>query len=295
MSRGFEDFFHWRGGSFHWHGGFTVERTARLPGGGQGRGPAQSCEGRGPPSLHPPPWPRYTLRVLLVCLLRGLAHSVRSACGVAGACSLRSLRVWGCGGLLTSFAPRAGLLGLAHSVRSACGAAWASSLRSLRVRGCVGLLTPFAPRAGLRGLAHSVRSACVVARASSLRSLRVRGCLGLLTSFAPRAGLRPFCRVLHLRQELFFPETAPAIPFQTQFDWVSYRILFRKTLVRLTVVGVYPVVHSTGDDDSVVIAFVAVAVIEYEPDVGAPEDRIFAVKFDGTGFRRDDVCGNAVP
>lgn len=96
MSRGFEDFFHWRGGSFHWHGGFTVERTARLPGGGQGRGPAQSCEGRGPPSLHPPPWPRYTLRVLLVCLLRGLAHSVRSACGAALACSLRSLRVWGC-------------------------------------------------------------------------------------------------------------------------------------------------------------------------------------------------------
>ena len=132
MSRGFEDFFHWRGGSFHWHGGFTVERTARLPGGGQGRGPAQSCEGRGPPSLHPPPWPRYTLRVLagvcgarslrshrwrrvlpecvlFVCLLRGLAHSVRSACGAAGACSLRSLRVRGCG---------------------------ACSLRSLRVQGC---------------------------------------------------------------------------------------------------------------------------------------------------------------
>ena len=159
-------------------------------------------------------------------------------------------------------------MALAHSVRSACGV----------VR-----------------LAHSVRSACVVAWASSLRSLRVRGCLGLLTSFAPRVGLRSFCRVLHLRQELFFPETAPTIPFQTQFDWVSYRILFRKTLVRLTVVGVYPVVHSTGDDDSVVIAFVAVAVIEYESDVGAPEDRIFAVEFDGTGFRRDDVCGNAVP
>ncbi len=268
-----------------------MERTARLPGGGQGRGPAQSCEGRGPPSLHPPPWPRYTLRVLagvcgarslrshrwrrvlpecvlFVCLLRGLAHSVRSACGAARACSLRSLRVRGCGGLLTPFAPRAVLRGLAHSVRSACGAAWACSLRSLRVRGCGGLLTPFAPRAGL---------------------------WGLLTPFASRAGLRPFCRVLHLRQELFFPETAPTIPFQTQFDWVSYRILFRKTLVRLTVVGVYPVVHSTGDDDSVVIAFVAVAVIEYEPDVGAPEDRIFAVEFDGTGFRRDDVCGNAVP
>ena len=172
MSRGFEDFFHWRGGSFHWHGGFTVERTARLPGGGQGRGPAQSCEGRGPPSLHPPPWPRYTLRVLagvcgarslrshrwrrvlpecvlFVCLLRGLAHSVRSACGAARACSLRSLRVRGCGGLLTPFAPRAVLRGLAHSVRSACGAAWACSLRSLRVRGC---------------------GAC------SLRSLRVQGC-----------------------------------------------------------------------------------------------------------------------
>ena len=120
----------------------TAKRSGRLPGGGQGRGPAQSCEGRGPPSLHPPPWPRYTLRVLLVCLLRGLAHSVRSACVVAGA--------------------------------------------------------------------------------SSLRSLRMRDCGGLLTSFAPRVGLRPFCRVLRLRQELFFPETAPTIPFQTQFDWVSY-------------------------------------------------------------------------
>ena len=157
MSRGFEDFFHWRG-AFHWHGGFTVERTGRLPGGGQGRGPAQSCEGRGPPSLHPPPWPRYTLRVLA---------------GVCGARSLRSHRwrrvlpecvllVCLCGGLLTPFAPRAGLLGLAHSVRSACGVAGASSLRSLRVRDCLGLLTPFAPRAGLLGLAHSVRSACGV-------------------------------------------------------------------------------------------------------------------------------------
>ena len=47
-------------------------------------------------------------------------------------------------------------------------------------------------------------------------------CGGLLTPFAPRVGLRPFCRILHLRQELFFPETAPTIPFQTQFDWVSY-------------------------------------------------------------------------
>ena len=97
-------------------------------------------------------------------------------------------------GLLTPFAPRAG---------------------------CVGLLTPFAPRAGQRGLAHFVRSACGVAGACSLRSLRVRGCGGLLTPFAPRAGLWLFCRVLHLRQELFFPETAPTIPFQTQFDWVS--------------------------------------------------------------------------
>ena len=70
-----------------------------------------------------------------------------------------------CGGLLTPFAPRAGVRGLVHSVRSACGGVW-------------GLLTPFAPRAGLLGLAHSVRSACVVAGASSLRSLRVRGCGG---------------------------------------------------------------------------------------------------------------------
>ena len=130
MSRGFEDFFHRRGGSFHWHGGFTVERTARLPGGGQGRGSAQSCEGRGPPSLHPPPWPRYTLRVLLVSLFWGLAHSVRSACGVVGACSLCSLALgWG----------------------------FACSLRSLRVRGCLGLLTPFAPRAGLRGCESFIR------------------------------------------------------------------------------------------------------------------------------------------
>ena len=122
----------------------TAKRSARLPGGGQGRGPAQSCEGRGPPSLHPPPWPRYTLRVLLVCLLWGLAHSVRSACGVVGACSLRSLRVRGCVGLLTPFAPRAGLWGLARSVRSACGAVGACSLRSLRVRGCGGLLASLA-------------------------------------------------------------------------------------------------------------------------------------------------------
>ncbi|MDY6369398.1 MAG: hypothetical protein SPL20_06155, partial [Fibrobacter sp.] len=57
----------------------------------------------------------------LVCLLWGLAHSVCSACGVVGACSLRSLRVRGCGGLLTPFAPRAGLRGLARFARLRSG------------------------------------------------------------------------------------------------------------------------------------------------------------------------------
>ncbi|MDY6389847.1 MAG: hypothetical protein SPL19_05765, partial [Fibrobacter sp.] len=46
--------------------------------------------------------------------------------------------------MLTPFAPRAGLWGLAHSVRSACGAVGACSLRSLRVRGCGGLLASLA-------------------------------------------------------------------------------------------------------------------------------------------------------
>ena len=134
----------------------TAKRSARLPGGGQGRGPAQSCEGRGPPSLHPPPWPRYTLRVLLVCLLWGLAHSVRSACGVVGACSLRSLRVRGVGACSLRLLRVRGV--------GAC------SLRSLRVRGC-GLLARSA-RLRSGGVCLLAPLACArVGFACSLRSL----------------------------------------------------------------------------------------------------------------------------